>query len=43
MQGAAGFDINGGLTTIQRNASAAAIKGYEIETRLSVGEALDGG
>ena len=36
-QSAAGFDVNGALTTITTNAGTASIKGYEIETRLSIG------
>jgi iron complex outermembrane receptor protein len=37
-QSAAGFDVNGALTTVTTNAGEASIKGYELETRLSIGQ-----
>jgi iron complex outermembrane receptor protein len=37
-QSAAGFDVNGALTTVTTNAGEASIKGYEVETRLSIGD-----
>jgi iron complex outermembrane receptor protein len=36
-QNAAGFDANGALANVTTNAGEASIKGYEIETRLSIG------
>jgi iron complex outermembrane receptor protein len=38
VQTAAGFDVNGNLASIQTNAGEASLKGYEIETRLSIGQ-----